>query len=52
MIKEGDLVFIWNPKKGDNFLIKVQPGQVQGTHYGHIKHSELLEHDYGEGLYT
>ena len=52
MIKEGDLVFIWNPKKGDSFLIKVQPGQSQGTHFGQIKHSEILEHDYGEGIRT
>ena len=52
MIKEGDLVFIWNPKKGDSFLIKVQPGQSQGTHFGQIKHSEIMEHSYGEGIRT
>ena len=52
MIKEGDLVFIWNPKKGDSFLIKVQPGQSQGTHFGQIKHSEIMEHNYGEGIRT
>ncbi len=52
MIQAGDLVFIWNPKKGDSFLVKVQPGQSQGTHFGQIKHTELMEHDYGEGLRT
>ncbi len=52
MIQAGDLVFIWNPKRGDSFLVKVQPGQSQGTHFGQIKHTELMEHDYGEGLRT
>ena len=52
MIKAGDLVFIWNPKKGDNFLIKVTPGMSQGTHFGQIKHSDLMEHGYGEGIVT
>ena len=52
MIQAGDLVFIWNPKKGDSFLVKVQPGQSQGTHFGQIKHAELMEHDYGEGIRT
>ena len=52
MIKAGDLVFIWNPKKGDNFLIKVTPGMSQGTHFGQIKHTELMEHGYGEGIVT
>lgn len=52
MICEGDLVFIWNPKKGDSFLVKVKSGQMQGTHFGQIKHSELMEHDYGECMTT
>ncbi len=52
MIQTGDLVFIWNPKKGDNFLVKVDPGQSLGTHFGQIKHSELLGHEFGEGVYT
>ena len=52
MIQAGDLVFIWNPKKGDNFLIKVTPGMSQGTHFGQIKHTELMEHEYGEGIVT
>ena len=52
MIQAGDLVFIWSPKKGDNFLIKVAPGNSQGTHFGQIKHNEIMEHDYGEAIYT
>lgn len=52
MLKAGDLVFIWNPKKGDNFLIKITPGMSQGTHFGQIKHEELMEHGYGEGIVT
>lgn len=52
MIKAGDLVQIWHPKKGDSFLVKIQPGQSQGTHFGQIKHSELMEHDFGDGIYT
>ena len=46
MIQAGDLVFIWNPKKGDNFLIKVTPGMSQGTHFGQIKHTELMEQNW------
>ena len=46
------MVFIWSPKKGDNFLIKVAPGNSQGTHFGQIKHNEIMEHDYGEAIYT
>ena len=52
MIQAGDLVCVWHPKKGDSFLLKIQPGQTQGTHFGQIKHSELMEHDFGEGLRT
>ncbi len=52
MIAKGDLVFIWNPKKGDNFLIKVTPGSSQGTHFGQISHSDLIGRDYGEGVTT
>lgn len=52
MIQAGDLVFIWNPKKGDNFLLKVQPGASQGTHFGQIKHAELIGREYGEGIRT
>ena len=51
MIKAGDLVLIWHPdKRRDSFLVKIQPGQTQGTHFGQISHDELMEHDYGEGL--
>ncbi|MDO5563328.1 MAG: tRNA (adenine-N1)-methyltransferase [Synergistaceae bacterium] len=52
MLKEGDLVSVWNPKKGDTFIVKIKPGQSLGTHFGQIRHSELMEHDYGEGVYT
>lgn len=52
MLRAGDLVFIWNPKKGDNFLVKIDPGQSLGTHFGQIKHADLLNHEYGEGVYT
>lgn len=44
---------IWHPdKRGDSFLVKVTPGQSQGTHFGQIKHTELMEHEFGEGITT
>lgn len=52
MIQAGDLVFVWNPKKGDSFLLKVQPGASQGTHFGQIKHADLIGREYGEGVRT
>lgn len=52
MVKEGDLVFVWNPNKGASFLIRVTPGNSQGTHFGQIKHDELIGREYGEGIYT
>jgi len=52
MIQAGDLVFIWNPKKGDSFLLKVSPGSSQGTHFGQIKHAELVGREYGEMIKT
>lgn len=52
MIQAGDLVFIWNPKKGDSFLLKVNPGSSQGTHFGQIKHAELVGRQYGEAIRT
>lgn len=52
MIQAEDLVFIWNPKKGDCFLLKVQPRASQGTHFGQIKHADLVGREYGEGIRT
>lgn len=52
MIKAGDLVLIWNPKKGDSFLIRVTPGASLGTHFGQISHNELMNHEFGEGIWT
>lgn len=52
IIKEGSLIFIWNPKKGDNFIVKVVRGDSLGTHFGQIKHSELIGRSFGEGVYT
>ena len=53
MIGVGDLVLIWHPdKRRDSFLVKMQRGMVQGTHFGQIYHDELMRHDYGEGLMT
>ena len=52
MIQAGELVLIWNPKKGDSFLIKLQAGQSQGTHFGQLRHNEIMEHDFGEGIRT
>lgn len=52
MIKEGDLVLIYHAKKDDSFLVRVQAGQSQGTHWGQIVHDELLKHDFGDGMRT
>jgi len=52
MIQEGELVLIWHPKKGDSFLVRMRHGMVQGTHFGELKHSDLMLHDFGEGLRT
>jgi tRNA (adenine57-N1/adenine58-N1)-methyltransferase len=52
MIREGELVYIWNPKKGDSFLFKVQQGASLGTHFGQIQHDELMQHEFGDGVWT
>jgi tRNA (adenine57-N1/adenine58-N1)-methyltransferase len=52
IIEEGSLVFIWHPKKGDNFLITIRKGASQGTHFGQIKHSELIGMEYGSAVRT
>ena len=52
MIKYGALVYIWNPKKGDSYMIKVTPGASFGTHFAQINHDELLYHEFGEGVRT
>lgn len=51
-IEEGSLVFVWHPKKGDTFMIKMHHGYSQGTHFGQIKHSEIIGREYGEGVVT
>ncbi|MDO4987569.1 MAG: tRNA (adenine-N1)-methyltransferase [Synergistes sp.] len=50
MISEGELVFIWNPQKGDSFLFKLKSGQTQGTHFGQIKHDDIMQHNFGDGV--
>lgn len=52
MIEYGDLVYIWNPKKGDSFMVKVTPKAELGTHFAQIYHDELIKHNYGEGIVT
>lgn len=52
MISEGELVLIWYPKKNDSLLVRMQQGMVQGTHFGELKHSDLMQHSFGEGLRT
>lgn len=52
MIRAGELVLILNPKKGDSFIIRVQPGQSQGTHFGTIKHSDVMKYNFGDGVRT
>ena len=52
MISEGELGIIWYPKKNDSFLVRMQHGMVQGTHFGELKHSDLMLHSFGEGLRT
>ena len=52
MIEYGDLVYIWNPKKGDSYMVKVTQGASLGTHFAQIYHDELVKHDFGEGVWT
>lgn len=52
MIKEGDLVLIWHPKKGDSFLLTVKKGASFGTHFAQIDHDDLMTREYGEGIWT
>jgi len=53
MIRPGDLVLIWHPdKRNDSFIVKIAPGESLGTHFGQIKHSDIMEHEFGDGVVT
>lgn len=47
MIKAGDLVKIWHPKRDDSFLIRMEPGYSFGTHFAQIKHDDIIGKKYG-----
>ncbi len=51
-LQKGDLVFLWNRKKGDAYQVRVTPGATQGTHMGQIKHDDLLGASYGDTVLT
>lgn len=52
MLKEGDLVLLWSPKKGDTFLLRLKAGANQGSHLGVLRHDELIGNEYGAVLWT
>ena len=51
-LKEGDLVLLFSPAKGETYLVRLQPGAVQGSHLGKIPHDTILGSGYGETVYT
>jgi tRNA (adenine57-N1/adenine58-N1)-methyltransferase len=51
-LKEGDLVLLLSPAKGETYLVRLQPGAVQGSHLGKIPHDTILDSGYGETIYT
>lgn len=52
MLKEGDLVLLWSPKKGDTFLLRLKVGASQGSHLGVLRHDEIIGNDFGAVLWT
>ncbi len=50
MIKEGETVHLTDNKI--SFFIKVQKGEIFGTHKGTINHDEILKRDYGDYIET
>ncbi len=52
MLKEGDLVLLWSPKKGDTFLLRLKHGASQGSHLGVLRHDEIIDGDFGAVLWT
>ncbi|ACZ19361.1 tRNA (adenine-N1)-methyltransferase [Thermanaerovibrio acidaminovorans] len=48
MLNYGDLVFLWSPRKGDSFLLKLSKGAVQGSRLGQLRHDDFVGHDYGD----
>ncbi|MFA0889672.1 MAG: tRNA (adenine-N1)-methyltransferase [Synergistales bacterium] len=47
-LKQGDLVLLWSPKKGDRYLIRLTSGASQSTHLGLLRHDELIGLSYGD----
>jgi tRNA (adenine57-N1/adenine58-N1)-methyltransferase len=52
MLREGDLVFLWSPVKGDSFLVRLSPGAAQGSHLGQMKHDDIALLEYGDVILT
>jgi len=52
MLREGDLVFLWSPAKGDSFLVRLTKGSTQGSHLGQMKHDDIIALDYGDIIST
>ncbi|MDR1943397.1 MAG: tRNA (adenine-N1)-methyltransferase [Synergistaceae bacterium] len=48
MLSYGDLVFLWSPVKGDNFLVRLSSGATQGSHLGQMRHDDIVRMDYGD----
>jgi len=48
----GDLVLTWSPKKGDTYLVRLTPKASQGTHFGELRHDDLVGRAYGEVALT
>jgi tRNA (adenine57-N1/adenine58-N1)-methyltransferase len=48
MLNYGDLVFLWSPRKGDCFLLRLSKGAVQGSRLGQLRHDDFVGRTYGE----
>ena len=47
MLEYGDLVFLWSPKKGDAFLLRLSKGAVQGSRLGQLRHDDFVGREFG-----
>lgn len=52
VLKQGDLVFLWSPEKGDTFLIQLEKGSKQDTRLGVVLHDNILDLSPGDSVTT
>jgi tRNA (adenine57-N1/adenine58-N1)-methyltransferase len=52
VLNPGDLVLIWSPWKGDSYMLRLSPKANQGTHFGQLRHDDLIGRSYGDSVLT